>query len=206
MESKSYDWLKYATKPLLIDTLLKKHWTSKNKTELQRLPLDELKHKIQYIFNHHAKCKDIQQFEERVYTEKQRKEMKREERLDTNKKHKHACLYYGNIHFQPGKSVWIFDEHPKYKKLIPIPAKIIQRKNEGKHLVVEFQVNRPWYEAGGHWIYKGQQMTFHFDPITCKWLREGLTPEVIRSYGKDGKSRYFELTYTRQYIMTPSNY
>jgi hypothetical protein len=82
-------------------------------------------------------------------------------------------------------------------------VKVVEQKNEGRLVTVEFLETKQWHEAGGHWVYKGQLMNFKFEPITCTWLREGLTPEVIRSIGANGRSIYFELSYTRQYLLLP---
>jgi hypothetical protein len=204
----NYEWLKLATKDILIDFLLKKKWTSRNKTELQKSDVEEIRQKVKTSLQKYGSLKEIQQFEEKVNSTVKKKEKQRETKLSENRKRKEYCLELGKKVFIPGARVWVFDEKPSSKDPIkhiyfPIKARVISQENEGKSILVEFRETRRWHEAGGHWIHKGQTLQFKFDPITCTWLREGLTPEVVRTIGPDGRSRYFELSYTRQFLILP---
>jgi hypothetical protein len=202
-------WLKYAKKELLIQFITKRKWTSRSVSELQKYSTQELREKTYDCLKRYGTIQDVQSLEEFIMKDKAAKDEKRSDKLQENKKRKESILAFGCKYFVPGAKVWLFDEKPvdKYgrviKKMYPIQVKVIEQKNEGKIVLVEFQETRQWYESGGHWVHKGQQMTFKFDPVTCVWLREGLTPEVVRSYGPNGKSIYFELSFTRQYLLMP---
>lgn len=205
------EWLKYTKKEMLIQFITKRNWSSKSSTELQKYTVGELREKMYDYLKRYGTLQDLQTLEEGTLKEKTKVEEKKSERRDQTRKRKEEILAIGVQYFIAGSKVWLFDEKPvdKYGRVIrkfsPIQVKVIDVKNEGKLVNVEFLETRPWYEAGGHWVQKGQHMVFKFDPITCTWLREGLTPEVVRSYGPDGKSRYFELSYTRQYLLLPSS-
>ena len=202
-------WLKYAKKELLIQFITKRKWTSRSVSELQKYSTQELREKTYDCLKRYGSMQDFQALEEFIMKDKTARDEKRSDKLQENKKRKETILAAGCKYFIPGAKVWLFDEKPvdKYgrviKKMHPIQVKVLEQKNEGKVVIVEFQETRQWYESGGHWVHKGQQMTFKFDPVTCVWLREGLTPEVVRSYGPNGKSIYFELSFTRQYLLMP---
>lgn len=207
--SSKFSWLKYAKKDILIQYLLKHNWTSKSAVELQKYDVERLRDKMYYCLKDFGTMQECQSLEECVTKDKSRREEKRSDKLEENRKRKETILSIGVKYFIAGAKVWLFDEKPtdKYgrtiRKLYPIQVKVTEQKNEGKWVTVEFQETRQWYEAGGHWVQKGQLMNFKFDPITCTWLRENLTPEVARSIGSNGKSKYFELSYTRQYLLLP---
>jgi len=207
--SSKFSWLKYAKKDTLIQTLLKHKWTSKSASELQKYDVERLRDKMYYCLKDYGTMQECQSIEECIMKDKTQREGKRADKLQENQKRKEEILTIGLKYFIPGAKVWLFDEKPteKYgrpvRKLYPIQVKVINQENDGKLVTVEFQKTQQWYEAGGHWVQKGQLMTFKFDPVTCTWLREGLTPEVVRSIGVNGKSKYFELTYTRQYLLMP---
>lgn len=207
--SSKFSWLKYAKKEVLITTLLKHKWTSRTASELQKYDVERLRDKMYYCLKDYGTMQECQSIEECVMKDKTQREGKRADKMEENRKRKEEILNIGLKYFIPGAKVWLFDEKPtdKYgrtiRKLYPIQVKVVEQKNEGKMVTVEFQETRQWYEAGGHWVQRGQLMMFKFDPITCTWLREGLTPEVVRSIGANGKSKYFELSYTRQYLLLP---
>jgi HD-GYP domain-containing protein (c-di-GMP phosphodiesterase class II) len=205
----TFGWLACAKKDLLIDLIIKKNWSKRTKTELQKDSVDSLRKKVQFCLQSYGTLKDIQKFEERINIEQKNKEEKKIIKNEENKKKKDSCISIAKQHLMPGHIVMVFDEIKienrgrLIKQFYPIKSKVIKQENDGKSITVEFVESRPWYEAGGHFVYKGQQMKFKFDPVTCTWLREGLTPEVVRTIGSNGKSRYFELSYTRQYLILP---
>jgi hypothetical protein len=205
----SWSWLDSAKKEILIRYLTKHKWTSKNTAELQKYDVERLRDKMYHCLKEYGTIQDRQSLEECVMKDKSQREENRTDKLEKNRKRKETILGIGVKYFILGAKVWLFDEKPtdKYgriiRKLDPIQVKVTEVKNEGKLITVEFQETRQWYEAGGHWVQKGQTMNFKFDPVTCTWLREGLTPEVVRSIGANGKSKYFELSYTRQYLLLP---
>lgn len=195
--------LTHVKKEWMINLLLRKKWSSQTKTQLNKLDSTELKEKISYCIIHKATMSDIQQVEEGL--NKERKEQKDLHESKLNEKRERRDYYFrlGKQTFLPGSVVWIFDEKPTpNKELYPLKARVLF--SEGKTITVEFTETRPWYESGGHRVYKGQQMKFIFDYITCMWLREGMTAEVTRSISSNGKSIYFELPNTRQYLLYPS--
>lgn len=207
--SSKFSWLKYAKKDTLIQTLLKHKWTSKTASELQKYNVERLRDKMYYCLKDYGTMQECQSLEECIMKDKTQRDGKRVDNLEKNRKRKEEILSIGLKYFILGAKVWLFDEKPtdKYgrtiRKLYPIQVKVVEQKNEGKLVTVEFQETRQWHESGGHFVHKGQLMTFKFDPITCTWLREGMTPEVVRSIGIDNKSKYFELSYTRQYLLVP---
>lgn len=104
-----------------------------------------------------------------------------------------------------GAVIEVFDQHvhPKTQVLEykPHRVKVIDTKYEMKHVYVEFLKSNPWHEAGGHWVYRGQTLKFCYDRHTGMWLREGITPEVVRTYNDQGQTVYFELSYTKQFLV-----
>jgi hypothetical protein len=205
------EWLKYTKKDMLIQFITKRKWSSKSSTELQKYTVGELREKMFDYLKRYGTLQDLQTLEEGTMKEKTKVDEKKSEKREQTRQQKEKILALGMNYFRVGEKVWLFDEKPldKYgrviRKLSPIQVKVVDVKNDAKIVIVEFLETRPWYEAGGHWVQKGQKMMFKFDPVTCTWLREGLTPEVVRSYGPDGKSKYFELSYTRQYLLLPSS-
>jgi hypothetical protein len=205
-----FDWLKLAKKDLLIDTIVKKKWSSRNKSELQKEEVDTIRKKMKYYLQQYGTMKDAQSLEERVMKEKQEKESKKEEKVDENRKRKEYNLTLGQ-HYgsNVGSKLYVFDKKVtnKHGQIIesfdPIRVKVSQIDKTGKILTIQFTETRKWNESGSHWVYKGDHLDFKFDPITCKWLRSGLTAEAVRSIGKGGKSVYFELSYTQQYLVFP---
>lgn len=205
------EWLKFTKKDLLVQFITNRKWSSKTSTELQKYTVGELREKMYDYLKRYGTLQDLQSLEEVTMKDKTKVEEKKSERREQNRKRKEQILALGVSYFRVGENVWLFDEKPvdKYGRVIrkfnPIQVKVVEVKNDGKLVKVEFLETRPWYEAGGHWVQRGQKMLFKFDSTTCTWLREGLTPEVVRSYGSDGKSKYFELSYTRQYLLLPSS-
>lgn len=202
-----FPWLKHTTKDFLIKTLFNKKWTSRSLSELQEYMTIELRDKLFSAMKKYGSIQDIQKLEEIVTKELHDKKEKRITQLEKNRKRKEKTLDIGKQYFTPGTKVWVFDEKVSHKydrpirSFDPLPVKVIEQSSDGKVITIEFMETRRWYEAAGHWVYRGQCMKFKFDPITCMWLREGLTPEVCRSFGSNGKSVYFELSYTRQYLL-----
>lgn len=206
----NFDWLKFAKKDLLIDTIVKKKWSSRSKSELHKEEVDTIRKKMKYCLQQYGTMKDSQSLEERVIKEKQEKEHKKDEKIDEIRKRKEYNLTLGQQYGSTiGSKLYVFDQKNtnKHGQIIksfdPIRVKVSKIDKTGKILTVQFTETRKWYECGSHWVYKGDVMDFKFDPITCKWLRSGLTAEAVRSIGKGGKSVYFELSYTRQYLVFP---
>ena len=202
------DWISFAKKEFIVSLLVHKKWSTRSAADLHKLKIDELREKLKMSILQNATQQEIQIFEEKVISDRFMAEEARREKLDESRKFKDEILQQGLKYFTPGAVVHIFDEI-KLKlvlKLHPIRARVINQTPDGKQVQIEFLETRPWYEAGGHIIHKGQKMNFKFEPITCKWLREGLTAEVVRSYGQDNRSEYFQLSYTRQYLLLPSEH
>lgn len=202
--TKNFEWLLLATKDFLIDYMIKKKWTSQTKTELQKQEVGHIRQMIQGILMTKKNIKEIQKLEETIVLNKKEKINKRDQTIEHNRQKKEQALTVGKEYFIPNNEVWIFDERPSDKVFCPIKGRVVKQKQQGKQIIVEILQNRPWYEAGGHPVYKGQEICFYFEPVTSTWLREGLTAEVVRTIGSNGRSRYFELSYTRQYLLLPT--
>ena len=210
--NRTYAFLNDATKEMLIDYLLKKKWITQTKHELSKESAEVIKEKTKFFLNYYGHAEDIQKLQDRIVVEKKQKEQNQTLKREYNKIQKDFNLKIGEKYFLIGSTVWIFDEirtdsnlDLSEDKFYPIKAKIIDKENQGKIITVEILESRPWYEAGGHFVYNGQVIKFIFDPITCMWLREGLTPEVARTIGPNNKSFYFQLSYTRQYLILPGS-
>ena len=206
----NYDFLNSASKVLLIDLMKKKNWTSQTKTDLLKCETAYIRKKMQWCLEQYGTLQEIQQLQERIINEKNQANNKRQEKMQELKQKRTSIFQQGQEYFVVGKQIHVFDERlvHKYERTFrqfdPVPARVKEVKNDAKEVIVEFLTSRPWYEAGGHWVYKGEEMKFLFDPVTCTWLREGITPEVVRTIGSQGKSKYFELSYTRQYLILPT--
>jgi hypothetical protein len=202
------DWISIAKKDFIVSLLVQKKWSARSATDLHKFKIDELRDKLKISILQNATQQEIQIFEEKVISERFLAEEGRLEKLEESRKYKNEILQQGLEYFTPGAVIYIFDEIKLKSALKPHPirARVIQQTPDGKQIQIEFLDTRPWYEAGGHMIHRGQKMNFKFEPITCKWLREGLTAEVVRSYGHDNKSEYFQLSYTRQYLLLPSEH
>ena len=201
--TKNFEWLLLATKDFLIDYMIKKKWISQTKTELQKQEVGNIRKIIKDILVTKKNIKEIQKLEESIVLNKKEKINKRDQTIEHNRQKKEQALKIGKEYFIPNNKVWIFDERPSDKVFCPIKGRVVKQKD--KKIVVEILENRPWYEAGGHPIYKGQEICFYFEPVTSTWLREGLTAEVVRTIGSNGRSKYFELSYTRQYLILPKS-
>ena len=120
-----------------------------------------------------------------------------------------AMLKKSKQYFRVGGLVYVFDEketmkHARIiKKSRPIRAHVSKVSDDHKTVTIVFDETRPWYEAAGYWVHKGQDMNFYFDDLTLRWLREGLTAETVRSIDDTGKSVYFQISNTRQYLLFP---
>lgn len=202
-----HDWVRLATKDMLIEILLHKKWTSRKKTELQKFTVDDLQNRLITALRKDGTLQENQQLAEKVLLAEKAKTDRRSEQFEKNRKRKEQILARGAEMFVLGAVVDVFDETVTEKngrvgrKYDPIHARVVNVENDSKLITVEFLDTRKWHEAGGHSVHRKQQMKFKFDSVTCKWLREGLTAEVVRSIGPDGRSRYFELKYTRQYLI-----
>jgi len=194
---------------MLIRHLLLHRWTRQSTSDLQKYDVEQLRQKLGYCLERYGTVQQRQALEESIRRDKAHREEKRSDQRTKTRERRDAILKAGLAYFVPGAKVQLFDEKPTeqygrtIRKLAPLQVKVTHQTPDGKEITVEFLDSRPWYEAGGHWVQKGQTMKFKFDSITCTWLREGLTPEVVRSIGPSGKSLYFELSYTRQYLLLP---
>ena len=199
------DWIQFMKKDSIISLLLHKKWSSRTQTELKKMKVDDLRIKLEVSLQRYASLQDIQVLKEKIISDRYTSEEKKLEKLQETRKCKSEILKFGKVHFIPGAIVQVFDERKKSGKIYddPIMVRVIEQSEDGKIVDIEFLETRPWNEAGGHMIYRGQKMRFKFVPITFTWLREGLTSEVVRSYGYDNKSVYFQLSYTRQYLLLP---
>ena len=202
------DWISFAKKDFIVSLLIHKKWSGQSAADLNKMKIDDLREKLKASIIQNASQQEIQIFEEKVISDRFMAQEGRLEKLEESRKLKNEILQQGLEYFTPGAIVNVFDEIKLRSavKLHPIRARVMEQSTDGKQVNIEFIETRPWYEAGGHIIHKGQKMKFKFEPITCKWLREGLTAEVVRSYGTDNKSEYFQLSYTRQYLLLPSEY
>lgn len=209
--TKMLKWTKYAKKDLMIDVIVKKKWSSRSKTELQRDSVENIEDKLRTCLEKYGTLQEIQQLEERVMGEEKMKEEKRKSAVDETRKKKETCLVRAKEYFVVKQQVYVYDESVvirygrEIRKYDPIPAHVVDVSKDGKLVTVQYDVTRQWHEAGNYWVQRGQQMKFKFDPITCKWLRDGMTAEVVRSYGLNGRSVYFELKYTRQFLILPEH-
>lgn len=202
-------WLKWAKKDFLITTLVERRWSSRTAAELQKYEVAQLRTKLQDALQRYGRSEDRRRLADHVLRERRQVEERRRNRQETQRQRKEQLLALGQRHFVVGAVAWVFDERvaEKYNRTLrifdPLQAKVVTQSDDGKTVEVEFQQTRRWMEAGGHWVYKGQRLRFHFEPRTCMWLREGLTSEVVRSYGQGSQPRYFELSHTRQYLVLP---
>jgi hypothetical protein len=203
------EWMKKATKGFIVDTLLKKKWTSKSRHALRRMMIRDLRRKLASALARYASPADVQTLQDKVIQTQALRTKARVSRVKKERRYREKILKRGQREFGVGETVYVFDEMvvgerkdgDPLKKFLPIRSRVIRVENEGRHVWVEFRKTRQWYEAGGTWIYKGQQVLFKFDCTTLKWLRDGLTAEVVRSFGDDGRSVYFRIPHTRQYLL-----
>lgn len=203
------DTINRAPKDVLLKWLEDKKWKVA-RPNLSRARVEELRTLMREAMEKYGTVREVQAFEKDVITYYMQRHVRSEMRLNKNKEKKDAVLDWAREHFKIGAIVKIFDEvlvghhgqTPVYHE-VPLDARIVELSDDMKNIKVEFIKTRKWHEAGGWPVHKGQQLRFLFDHVTCKWLREGLTAEVCRSYDKTGKVRYFDLSFTRQYIISP---
>lgn len=207
IKSCNMSFLQYAKKDFIIHTLLTKKWTSRSKTDLSRHTAPELIKKFKYAIEDYATIQELQQIEEHILRDKQKREETRDAGVETSRKHKEECLNYGKKYLNVNSIVYVYDDAVTLvngravKTFTPIQVRVVNVSSDFRVVTIEFMFTQKWYEAGGHPVYRGQQMKFKFDSITCKWLREGLTAEVVRTIGSGNKSIYFELSCTKQFLV-----
>ena len=179
----------------IISKLISKNWASKSMSELSKCRLSELREILYNILMQKGMQQEVQQLKQYVL-EKQKYKLEKNTQLKNTK-----CQIFekGTEYLIPGAPIGVFNI--KNNKENPIRARVISQENEGKKIQIKFLQTEIWNEAGGHTVEKGDCLFFIFEPITCKWLRDGLTAEVVRSFDSKGKSRYFELSFTRQYLV-----
>jgi hypothetical protein len=203
------EWMKKTTKRFIVDTLLRKKWTSQSRHALNRMMIRDLRKKLKHVIAQYASPAEVQKLQDTVIRMQTLKTKARVRRIKKDKQNREKILKRGQREFAVGETVYVFDEMvvgegkdgTPLKQFLPIRSRVIRVENEGRHIWIEFRKTRQWYEAGGAWIYKGQQVLFKFESSTLKWLRDGLTAEVVRSFGEDGRSVYFRLPHTRQYLV-----
>jgi PII-like signaling protein len=198
-----------APKEMVINWLIRHKWSTKPETQLKKYKVEALRYKLLHSVVNRGTMKDVQLLEDAVLNMDVARLKQRERRVEGNRAQRDHYLTKGKQQFIEGATVYIFDEQKvghdqkgrKLVKSIPIEATVVEVKNSSRNVKVRINRTREWYEAGGWWVYKGQELWFNFDHVTNKWLREGLTPEVCRSFGADGKPEYFKLSYTRQFLL-----
>ena len=199
--------LSYASKPFLIRWLTKhQHGTTRHWNRFTTEQLRDLTR--QYILRY-GTIQDIQKLENNILFQVHRQnDSTHTQPLSSREKKKtqKQLFQWAAQHLKPGNIVYIFDERYSRSQrrilFIPIKARVLKVSPHYKRVQVRILEYRPWYEAGGWYVYPDQNMTFHFDRTTQKWLREGLTAEVCRSYDEKGQLVYFYLPHTRQYLVT----
>jgi hypothetical protein len=83
----------------------------------------------------------------------------------------------------------------------PLPVIIRDIFKQGHQLVIEIPESCIWHEAGNMVLYQGQQIKFIWNVPTQKYLREGLSADMVKNYNPETQQmEYFVLTYTRQYL------
>ncbi len=197
-----YAWLQFATKQLLKHFLQKKqNRHNYSSSDLDRLKKDDLED----LVRRYATLSEMQKLEEQTLQHQYHQQEHRQQTSIINREKKEFLLNQASIEFRPGRLVYLFDEyirtHDKTVHFSPIPTRILEVSHDYRTVIVEVLDKRIWFEAARAKLTPGQRIIFRFDPITCKWLRDGLTAEVVRSLGHQNQSVYFQLSYTRQYLL-----
>lgn len=192
--------IKFATKAQIVDWLIKRRWSSQTESALNKYTLEQLQQKLLESFIKNGRVKDVQLFEDMVCTTK----AKQAKSVPVPTPKRDDILQHAKEKLAVGKQVGIYDYAPVGNgmiRIVPIQSEIIAVSPNLKKVDVRICQTRNWQEAGGYPVYKDQKLSFIFDNLTGKWLREGLTGEMCKSYDDKGRVEYFKLTYTKQYLM-----
>lgn len=204
--TQGFKYVDKATKSFIIQWLTKKKWTSHTSTQLQRYSIEQLRQLFKDKLLEHGTIQDMQKIEDNVLGTYIQTHKKQSEQALQKQQERKQLLEWASRAFRVGSIVYIFDERYSVSQkrfvFIPIRAQVIKASRGFRHITVRIMECRPWYEAGGWFVFNDQTMQFHFDRTTMKWLREGMTAEVCRSYDDQGKLVYFRLPHTRQYLIT----
>lgn len=197
-----YTWLQHTTKQLLKHFLLKKqNRHGYSSSDLEKLKRDDLED----LVRRYGTMSEMQKLEEQTLQYLYHQQEQRQQTSMINRDKKEFLLHQASIEFRPGRLVYLFDEYVRTSDrtvhFSPIPTRIVEVSSDYRIVIVEILDKRIWYEAARAKLVPGQRILFRFDPITCKWLRDGLTAEVVRSLGPQNQSIYFQLSYTRQYLL-----
>lgn len=197
-------WLSYGSKSTLVDILTRYALSRAAPIELQRRTVALLRQEVWQGLQHRPSA--LERVKQELVAHHETCLAGRRERQARQAQ----VLQAGRTAWLPGRQVSVFDEKMVrtadrvVRTSVPWVARVVEQRQQGRCIVIESLVSRPWHEAGGHWIYQGQRLTFCFDPTTCRWLREGLTGRMVQSSTEDGRDQWFALPYTRQYLLWPS--
>ena len=204
--NKGLKYIEKLSKSFIIQWLVRKKWTSHTSSQLQRFSVEQLRHLFRDKLLEHGTIQDMQKIEDNVLGTYIQSYKKQSEQALQKQQERKKLLEWASTAFKVGTTVYIFDERYSVSQkrfvFIPIRAQIIKTSRGFRHITVRIMECRPWYEAGGWFVFNDQTMQFNFDRTTMKWLREGMTAEVCRSYDEQGKLVYFKLPHTRQYLIT----
>lgn len=204
-----------APKDLIVRWLVDKQWVVQPKNIVNKVKLDELRRVLYEAMLLNGTVNDIKEFERQTVQYLMERQSHLDKRTQESNERRQRLLEWAQSNFKVGGTVHVFDEvqvgsisgsayaqKPIYRQ-VPIDVTVVSLSDDCRNVTVQFKETRKWHEAGGWPVHKGQIMKFKFDNTTCKWLREGLTAEVCRSYDTNGDVRYFDLSYTRQYLVSP---
>lgn len=191
--------IKHATKAQIIEWLIKKKWSSQTEAMLNKYTLAQLQQKLLESFIKNGRVRDVQLFEEMVLN----RLVKDQAPSKIVKSRRDDVLQRAKDKLVIGKQIGIYDYEPIGRdiRIVPIQSEIIAVSPSLKKVDVRICQTRNWREAGGYPVYKDQKLSFLFDNATGKWLREGLTGEMCKSYDDKGRVEYFKLTFTKQYLL-----
>lgn len=195
----SLKFINLATKDIIAGILTRKKWTDQSFSALTSLRSDQLKQLFVQTLRKKATVADLQKIEEKIILDHEKRKKSIQKKFDQTKQQRQLMLGLGQKQFKPNHIVYIFDQVKRTFR--PIKAVVVDTQKNCKIVDVRILETTRWREAGNIKVYANQLIRFKFDHVTQKWLRDGMTSEVVRGVDIHGKEDYFILPYTRQYLL-----